>query len=58
MWCSNTEISRTALALARHNLAIHRRLEKEMGAEEHNKYQCRRWRQKNKRNHNRQEIKK
>jgi hypothetical protein len=35
MWCGNTEISRTALALVRHNLAIHRRLKKEMGSEEH-----------------------
>jgi hypothetical protein len=58
LWCGNTEISRTALALVRHNLAIHSRLEKLMGAEEHKKYRCRLCKQKSKRNHNRQEIKK
>jgi hypothetical protein len=41
LWCSNIEVSRTALMMVRHNLAIHRRLEGKMGAEEHKRFRLR-----------------
>jgi hypothetical protein len=41
LWCSNIEVSRTALMMVRHSLAIHRRLEREMGAEEYKRFRFR-----------------
>jgi hypothetical protein len=48
-WCNDREVSRTALVIVRHNLAIHRRLEKEMGAEEHKRFRLRLYKEMKKR---------
>jgi hypothetical protein len=47
-WCNDREVSRTALAMVRHNLAIHRRLEKKLGAEEHKRFRLRLYRKRRK----------
>jgi hypothetical protein len=41
LWFNDTEMTRCGLAVVRNNLAIHRRLSKEMGQDEHRKYRHR-----------------
>jgi hypothetical protein len=50
LWCSNIEVSRTALMMVRHNLAIHRCLEKKMGMEEHKRFRFRLYKKRRKGN--------
>jgi hypothetical protein len=49
-WCNDREISRTGLAIVRFNMAIHRRLEEKMGAEEHRRFRLRLFKKKKKGN--------